>query len=61
MRLARWVGRRCRKLRLFSLAQRHRLTQAGQPVQVFDVELTDLQRQILGLLRVSEAAYRASD
>jgi transposase len=46
-------------LRLFSLAQRHRLTQAGETVQVFDVELTDLQRQLLDLLRVSESAYRA--
>ena len=48
-------------LRLFSFAQRHRLTQAGETVQVFEVELTDLQRQILGLLRVSEAAYHARD
>ncbi|MCL4703480.1 MAG: IS1634 family transposase [Burkholderiaceae bacterium] len=46
-------------LRLFSLAQRHRLTRAGDTVQVFDVELTDLQRQILRLLGVSEAAYRS--
>ena len=45
-------------LRLFSLAQRHRLTQAGQTVQLFDVALTDLQRQILGLLGVPESAYR---
>ena len=48
-------------LRLFSLAQRHRLTQAGETVQVFDVQLTDLQRQVLDLLRVSQAVYRASD
>jgi transposase len=44
-------------LRLFSLAQRHRLTQAGQVVQSFDVELTDLQRQVLSLLGVPETAY----
>ena len=46
-------------LRLFSLAQRHRLTRAGETVQVFDVEFTDLQRQILRLLGVSETVYRA--
>lgn len=57
--------RECRRptteqvLRLFSLAQRHRLTQAGRPVQSFDSPLTDLQRQILGLLNIPESAYRA--
>jgi transposase len=55
--------RECRRptteqvLRLFSLAQRHRLTQAGQVVQSFDVELTDLQRQVLSLLGIPETAY----
>ena len=59
--------RQCRRptteqvLRLFSLAQRHRLTQAGETVQVFDVEFTDLQRKILRLLGVSETVYRARD
>ena len=48
-------------LRLFSLAQRHRLTRAGETVQVFDVELTDLQRQVLALVGVPQAVYRASD
>lgn len=57
--------RECRRptteqvLRLFSLAQRHRLTQAGHTVQLFDAVLTDLQRQILGLLAIPESAYRA--
>jgi len=57
--------RECRRptteqlLRLFSLAQRHRLTQAGRTVQLFDAELTNLQRQILGLLAIPESAYRA--
>ena len=46
-------------LRLFSLAQRHCLTQAGQTVQLFDAELTNLQRQILALVGVPESAYRA--
>jgi transposase len=57
--------RNCRRptteqlLRLFSLAQRHRLTQDGQTVQLFDADLTDLQRQVLHLLGVPESAYRA--
>jgi transposase len=57
--------RECRRptteqvLRLFSLAQRHRLTHAGHTVQLFDATLTDLQRQILGLLDIPESAYRA--
>jgi transposase len=59
--------RECRRptteqvLRLFSLAQRHRLTQAGQVVQSFDVELTDLQRQVLSLLGIPETAYGSLD
>jgi transposase len=47
-------------LRLFSMTQRHRLTdQDGQSVQVFDAQLTDLQLQLLGLLGVSPHAFRA--
>lgn len=59
--------RNCRRptteqvLRLFSLAQRHRLTQDRRTVQLFDAELTDLQRQVLALLRVPGSAYRARD
>ena len=46
-------------LRLFSHAQRQTLTtNSGQTVQVFDAELTDLQRQLLGLLGVSPKAFR---
>ena len=45
-------------LQLFSLAQRHRLTtQDGQAVQLFDVELTELQRQLLALLGVPPQAF----
>ena len=57
--------RQCRRptteqvLRLFSLAQLHHLTQAGESVQVFDVGFTDLQRKILRLLGVSETVYSA--
>ena len=45
-------------LRLFSLAERHRLLHDGKPVQSFDVQFTELQRQVLALLGVSEDAFR---
>lgn len=45
-------------LRLFSLAERHTLLADGHTVQVFDVELTDLQRQVLTLLGVPLEGYR---
>lgn len=57
--------RNCRRptteqvLRLFGHVQRHRLTQAGQTVQLFAAGLTDLQRQILNLSGVAESAYCA--
>ena len=57
--------RQCRRptteqvFRLFSLAQRHRLLLEGRTVQLFDAELTELQRQVLALLGVSPTAYRA--
>lgn len=56
--------RRCRRptseqvLRLFALAERHILCRDGTLQQVFDVRLTDLQRQILNLLGVPEQAFR---
>jgi transposase len=56
--------RQCRRptteqiLRLFSLAQRHTLLSGGHTVQVFDAELTDLQRQVLTLLGVTLHAYQ---
>jgi transposase len=46
-------------LRLFSLAERHTLTHEGQTIQVFDTQLTELQRQILTLLGVPEQAFRS--
>jgi transposase len=58
--------RRCKRptteqvQRLFSLVERHVLLQDGRPVQVFEAELTDLQRQILALLGVPERAFRPS-
>jgi transposase len=45
-------------LRLFSLVERHVLLQDGRPVQTFETELTDLQRQILALLGVPERGFR---
>jgi transposase len=45
-------------LRLFSLAARHSLSQDEHTVQVFEVEFTDLQRQLLTLLGVPERAFR---
>jgi len=43
---------------LFSLAERHQLVQDGKVVQVFDVQFTELQRQVLALLGVPEDAFR---
>jgi hypothetical protein len=45
-------------LRLFSLAERHQLVQGGKVVQVFDIQFTELQRQVLALLGVPEDAFR---
>jgi hypothetical protein len=47
-------------LRLFSLAEWHQLMQDGKVTQVFDFEFTDLQRQTLKPLGVSEDAFRLS-
>ena len=44
-------------LRLFSLAERHQLRQHGRTVQLFDLSLTDLQRQVLALLGVSPSTF----
>jgi transposase len=44
-------------LRLFSLAARHKLSQGAHTLQVFEVEFTDLQRQLLSLLGVPEQAF----
>jgi transposase len=46
-------------LRLFSLAQRHKLTQAGHTLAVFEPEFTPLQQQVLALLGVPEHAFRS--
>ncbi len=44
-------------LRLFSLAQRHKLIQGGKTLQVFECQLTELQRQLLDLLGVPQQAF----
>ena len=48
-------------LRLYSLAERHKLIQDAHTVQVFEVQLTELQRQLLSLLGVAEQAFRPSE
>jgi transposase len=45
-------------LRLFSLAERHTLSLQDRPIQVFDPQLTELQRQVLSLLGVPHRAFR---
>lgn len=45
--------------RLFSLVERHTLCQDGCTVQVFEPELTDLQKKVLDLLGVNRNAYSA--
>src|SRR5215468_1465787 len=45
-------------LRLFSLAARHQLVRDRKTLQVFDFQFTELQRQVLALLGVSEDAFR---
>ena len=45
-------------LRLFALAERHRLLLDGSTVQLFDLALTPLQRHVISLLGVSEQAFR---
>ena len=44
-------------LRLFSLAERHKLLQQGRTVQSFDLQLTHLQRHVLALLGVPASAF----
>jgi transposase len=46
-------------LRLFSLAARNKLTKDAKTLQTFDVEFTDLQRQVLTLLGVPENAFKS--
>jgi transposase len=45
-------------LRLFSLTQRHILQHDGESIHTFAPELTDLQRQVLTLLKVPASTYR---
>jgi transposase len=44
-------------LRLFSLAERHKLSQGEHTVQVFQVQFTELQHKVLTLLGVEEQAF----
>jgi transposase len=45
-------------LRLFSLAERYQFLQDGRATQIFHVQFTELQRQVLALLGVPEDAFR---
>jgi transposase len=47
-----------RILDLFAPLQRHRLRKRGKLVQVFEPELTKLQKQILALMRLPVSAFR---
>jgi transposase len=44
-------------LRLFSLAERHRLIQHGRTIKLFELEFTELQRQVLALLSVPASTF----
>jgi transposase len=44
-------------LRLFSLTQRHTLQHDGVNIRTFDPEFTDLQQQVLALLKVPVSTY----
>ena len=44
-------------LRLYSLIEKHRLCEDGRELQLFEPELTDLQKQVLSLLGVPETVY----
>ena len=46
--------------RLFSLTQRHVLTQEGQQIRTFEPQLTALQSQVLTLLGVPKADYQGT-
>lgn len=46
--------------RLFSLMERHQLHCNDKTIRVFEPQLTELQRQVLGLLEIPETVYRAA-
>jgi transposase len=48
-----------RILDLFAPLQRHRLRRKGRLVQIFEPELNDLHRQILGLMRLPTSLFEA--
>lgn len=45
-------------LRLFSMTERHKLIRDDHVVQIFGVQLTEMQRQLLTLLDVPTQAFR---
>jgi transposase len=46
-------------LKLFALAERHQLRKDGQLLQTFEPELTDLQKQVLSLMKVPARLFCA--
>jgi hypothetical protein len=47
---------------MFSFAERHTLTtKDGLAVQVFQVQLTDVQHQVLGPLGIPQRAFRSTE
>jgi hypothetical protein len=49
-----------RILETFAPLQRHRLRDEGRLVQTFEPELTDLQQQILALMRLPASIFRST-
>ncbi len=49
-----------RILNVFAPLQRHRLRRKGRLAQIFEPELNDLHKQILGLLRLPTSLFKAS-
>ena len=47
-----------RILAVFEALQRHRLRKHGRLVEVFEPQLTDLQRQIIALMRIPDSSFR---
>jgi transposase len=47
--------------RLFSHAQRHILFQDGKQIQIFPMELTDLQKQVLELIGIHKTVFNPPD
>jgi hypothetical protein len=45
-------------LRFYTLVERHQLVKDGNVIEIFDVQFTELQHQVLALLGVLQDAFR---